>query len=107
MDVFDIPIVPGPEPRPGRDRRENLVAGIVVFALPMAYLFVLALTELTKQPGLAVFQLPLIISALGAVVCVFARMSFVRSIVTVVGCLWWCLVAGVTMVVVDILIFPF
>lgn len=107
MDVFDLPIVPGPEPPRGRDRRENLVAGVVVFALPLVYLFVLALTELTKQPGLAVFQLPLIISALGAVVCVLARMSFVRSIVSVVGCLWWCLVAGVTMVIVDILIFPF
>lgn len=107
MDFFDLPIVPGPEPSRGRDRRQNIVAGIVVFALPLLYLFVLAVTELTKQPGLAVFQLPLIISALGAVVCVLVRMSFGRSIVSVVGCLWWCTVAGVTMALVDILIFPF
>jgi hypothetical protein len=75
--------------------------------MPLVYLLVLTFTELTKQPELAVMQLPLIISAVGAVVCVLARMSFGRSIVAVIGCLWWCLLAGVTMVVVDILIFPF
>jgi len=34
-------------------------------------------------------------------------MSVGRSVLAVVGCLWWCLVAGLTMVAIDILIFPF
>jgi hypothetical protein len=107
MDAFDLPIAPGPERPRGRDRRENLAAGLVVFGLPSIYLAVLTVTDLTKQPGLAVLWLPAAIAALGAVVCVLARMSVGRSIATVVGCLWWCLVAAVTMVAVDILIFPF
>lgn len=107
MDVFDLPIAPGPEPQQGRGRSENLAAGIVVFGLPALYLLVLAVTDLTKQPGLAVLWLPAGIGALGALVCVVARMSVGRSIVSVVGCLWWSLVAAVTMVAIDILIFPF
>ncbi|HEX2127277.1 MAG TPA: hypothetical protein VHF45_12050 [Thermoleophilaceae bacterium] len=107
MDVFDLPIAPGPEPPRGRDRRENVASGIVVFGLPAIYLAVLTVTDLTKQPGLAVLWLPAAIGALGAVVCVLARMGVGRSLVAAVGCLWWCLVAAVTMVAVDILIFPF
>ena len=108
MDPFDaVPIVPPAQEPRGRDRGENLAAGIVVFGLPLVYLLVLTFTDLTKQPGLAVLWLPAGISVLGAVVCAAARVSLGRSIMTVAGCLWWCLLAAVAMVAIDILIFPF
>jgi hypothetical protein len=108
VDPLDlVPIVPpGREPRE-RDRGEDLAAAIVVFGLPLVYLLVLTFTDLTKQPSPAVLWLPAGISVLGAAICVAARVSLGRSIVTVVGCLWWCLVAAVAMVAIDILIFPF
>jgi hypothetical protein len=107
MDIFDIPVVPPGRERQRPDRRQDLPAGIVVFAFPAIYLAVLTVTELTKHPGLALLWFPAGISALGAAVCILTRMSVGRSIVAVIGCLWWCLVAGLTMVVIDILIFPF
>ncbi len=108
MDLFDVPFLPpGPDPPPGRNRAESVVAGVVVFVLPTLYLCLLTFTELTKRPDLAVLWGPAIVSLLGALVCVVARMSLGRAIVTVVGCLWWCLLAGLALVAIDILIFPF
>lgn len=108
MDPLDFaPLAPPQGRRRGGDRTENVVAGLVTFGLPLVYLAVLTVTDLTKRPGLAVLYLPAFIAAAGALVCIGGRVGLRRSVVTVAGCLWWCVVAAVTMVAVDILIFPF
>lgn len=107
VDLFDLVPAPGPEPAPGGTRREDLLGGLVVFGLPSIYLCILTFTEPTKDPGRALLWWPVGFTLLGVVVCVAGRVRLGRSIVAVVGCLWWCLAAGLTMVVIDILIFPF
>jgi hypothetical protein len=107
MDAFDLFVPSGPEPASGGSRRESFLGGVVVFGLPLAYLILLTVTDLTKDPGLALLKFPTALTALGALVCALGGVSFRRSFVAVVGCLWWCLVAGLTMVVIDIMIFPF
>ena len=109
MDLFDfIPIVPpGPEPKRSDRREENIAGGVVVFGLPTIDLFLLTLTELSKQPRLALLWLPVIFTLFGALICVLVRMSLGRTIVALLGCAFWCLAAGLTLVVIDILIFPF
>ncbi len=107
MDLFDLFPAAGPEPAKGGSPREQLVGGVVVFGLPTLHLCLLMLTELSKQPALAVLWLPATFSAIGVLVCVLVRLSVGRSIVAVLGCLWWCLLVGLTMVAIDILIFPF
>ena len=107
MDLFDLFVPSGPEPASGGSRRESFLGGVVVFGLPLAYLCLLTVTDLSKDPGLALMWFPAGLSLLGVLVCVAGRVGVGRSIVAVVGCLWWCLVAGLTMVVIDILIFPF
>jgi hypothetical protein len=109
MNLFDlIPwTIPGPEPAPGGDLRENVAGGVVVFGLPMVDLLLLTVTDLSKRPDMALLWLPVMFALAGAMVCVLARLSLGRSVVAVLGCIWWCLAAGFTLVVIDILIFPF
>jgi hypothetical protein len=109
VDLFDFfpPIIPGPEPAKGRNLREDVVGGVVVFGLPALALCLLMFTELSKRPDIAVLWMPVIFTLVGALICVLARMSIGRSIVALLGCLWWCLAVGFTLVVIDILIFPF
>lgn len=108
MDLFDLfPVAPGPEPAKGGSTREKLVGGAVVFGLPMLHLCLLTLTELSKRPSLAVLWLPATFAGIGAVACVLARVSLSRAITAVLGCAFWCLLVGLTMVAIDILIFPF
>jgi hypothetical protein len=108
MDLFDLfPVATGPEPAKGGSAREKLVGGAVVFGLPMLHLCLLTLTELSKQPSLAVLWLPATFAGIGALACVLARLSLGRAIVAVLGCLWWCLFVGLALVAIDILIFPF
>lgn len=108
MNLFDvIPWIPGPEPARGRNRREDVAGGAVVFGLPVVDLFLLTVTDLSKRPDMALLWLPVMFALAGAMVCVLARVSLGRSLVAVLGCIWWCMVAGVTMIAIDILIFPF
>jgi hypothetical protein len=109
VNLFDlIPwTVPGPEPAPGRNRTEDIAGGVVVFGFPMVQLLLLTVTDLSKRPDMALLWLPLMFALAGAMVCVLARVSLSRSIVAVLGCIWWCMLAGLTLVVIDILIFPF
>jgi hypothetical protein len=108
MDVLDvIPFPPGPDPPRGRDRRDDLANGAVVFGLPLVELLILTVTDLSKRPEVAMLWLPVLFTLAGAMICVLARVSLGRSVVALLGCLWWCLVAGTTLVVIDILIFPF
>ena len=107
MDFFDFLPAPGPEPASGGTPKENRLGGLVVFGLPLLYFGILIVTDVTKDPGLALMWFPAGFTALGLLVCILGRVRFGRSLVAVVGCLWWCLVGGLTMVVIDILIFPF
>ena len=108
MDLFDlIPFVPGPEPARGRNVREDVAGGVVVFGLPALALLLLTVTDLSKDPGVALLRLPLAFGLVGALVCGLAPLSLGRLIVAVLACVWWCLVVGLTLVVIDILIFPF
>jgi hypothetical protein len=109
MDLFDlVPIMPpGPGPAKDGDPREKLAGGVVVFGLPLIDLGLVTVTDLSKRPDLAMLWLPVTFTLIGALVCVLGRVSFRRSLVALLGCLWWCLVAGTCMVVIDILIFPF
>ncbi|HEX8745201.1 MAG TPA: hypothetical protein VF712_18900 [Thermoleophilaceae bacterium] len=108
MDIFDLPFLPGPRPpRGGGDPRDELVGGAVAVGLPLIYLCVLIPTDLTKQPDLAVLWLPVGLGLVGAAICLLTRISLGRAIVAVLSCMWWSLVAALTMVVVDILVFPF
>jgi hypothetical protein len=108
VDIFDAPLPPpGPDPPPGRSLAENVAGGVVVFGLPLVYLCILIATDLTKRPDQALLWGPACFGLAGAVVCVLARLGLGRSIYAVAACLWWCLLAGLSLVVIDILIFPF
>jgi hypothetical protein len=107
MDLFDLFPVAGPEPAKGGSPREKVAGGVVVFGLPMIHLGLMTVTELSKHPKLAVIWLPLTYTMIGALICIGARMNLGRAIVAVLGCAWWCLFVGLTLVVIDILIFPF
>src|SRR3712207_4716664 len=108
MDLFDlVPPPTGPEPKPAASKRADLLAGLVVVGLPALYLCVLIPTQPALRPDLAVLWGPVLLGLVGALVCVLGRLGLRRSVVATAGCLWWSLVAGVTMVVVDIIIFPF
>lgn len=109
MDPTDIftPIAPGPEPAAGGNRTQNIVAGVVAFGLPVVTMAILTVTDLSKQPIVAMLWLPVVFTALGLVMCVLARMRAWQIFTTSLACLWWCLVAGTALVVIDILIFPF
>jgi hypothetical protein len=107
MDLFDLMPAPGPDPPRGRNRTEDLAGGVVVFGLPLLALCLLTVTDLSKRPEIAMLWMPAGFTLLGTFICVGARMSLGRSLVALLGCLWWCLLAGTCLVVIDILIFPF
>jgi hypothetical protein len=107
MDLFDLLPVAGPEPAKGGSPREKVAGVVVVFGLPMIHLALLTVTELSKKPSLAVFWLPLTYVLIGALVCMGVRMNLGRAIVALLGCAFWCLLVGLTLVAIDILIFPF
>jgi hypothetical protein len=98
---------PRPEPPRGRTGGHKLAEAVVSFGLPLIYLTLLTVTELTKRPEISVLYGPLAVGALGALICLLTRPRVGRAIVAVISCAWWCLLAGVTMVAIDILIFPF
>lgn len=108
MDPLDaIPYVPGPSPPQDGNRAQNFVAGVVAFGLPMVALVLLTVTELSKRPDVAMLWMPVYFTGFGLVVCVLARLGPLRTLVTCLACLWWCVLAGFTLVLADILIFPF
>lgn len=108
MDLFDfVPAAPGPEPPRGRNRRESVAGGVVVLGIPLVHVALLTVTDLSKRPDLAMLWLPVLFSLAGTFVCVAARVSLGRSLMAVLGCLWWCLLGGTALVVIDIVIFPF
>jgi hypothetical protein len=108
MDPLDaVPYAPGPTPPEDGNRTQDIVGGAVAFFLPLTAICLLTVTELSKQPSIAMLWMPIAFTALGLVVCVVVRMGPWRTFITSLACLWWCLVAGTTLVVIDILIFPF
>ena len=109
MDLSDLfnPVFPGPEPGKGGTRSESIAGGVVVLGLPLVTLAILTVTELSKRPEIAMLWMPVGFTALGAIICAAVQMNLWRAFVAVLGCLWWCFVAGTTLVVIDILIFPF
>ena len=108
MDPLDpIPHVPGPRPPEDGNRTQDIAGGMVAFFLPLVAVCLLTVTELSKRPEIAMLWMPVFFTALGLVVCVVARMGPWRTFITSLACLWWCLVAGTTLVVIDILVFPF
>ena len=108
MDPLDaITHVPGPTPPQDGDRTKDIAGGMVAFFLPLIAVFLLTFTELSKQPDIAMLWMPVVFTTVGLFVCVLSRMGPWRTFITSLACLWWCLVAGTTLVVIDILIFPF
>jgi hypothetical protein len=108
MDLFDpVPFPRGPKrPRYG-DRRQEVAGGAVAFGLPIVALAILTVTDLSKQPMVAMVWMPAAFTAVGLCVCILTRMRPWRTFTTSLACLWWCLMAGLALVVIDILIFPF
>ncbi len=88
-------------------RVDDLASGVVMFGLPVVDLALLTVTDLSKRPDLALLWLPVTFALGGAMVCVLARLGVGRSLVVVLGCIWWCMLAGLALVVIDIMIFPF
>ena len=107
MDLFDLVPISGPEPARGRTRGESVAGGVVVLGLPLVDLLLLTVTDLSKQPSMALLWLPVMFTLAGLAICVLARVSIGRTIVALLGCAFWCLAAGLTLIVIDILIFPF
>jgi hypothetical protein len=109
MDLSDLfqPVASGPRLPKARDRREEIAGAVVAFGFPLIALVLLTVTELSKQPNIAMLWMPVGFSALGVVICAAVGMRLWRMFVVVLACLWWCLLAGFALVVIDILIFPF
>jgi hypothetical protein len=105
MDWFD-PIVAPRGPARKLTPAENAAAMICLVAFPVVDLCLL-FTDLSKRPDIAMLWMPGIFTAAAIVVCVALRVHPWRAFTIVLGCLWWCFVASTTMVVIDILIFPF
>jgi hypothetical protein len=109
MDLSDLfqPVASGPALPKARNRREEIASAVVVFGFPLIALVLLTVTDLSKRPDIAMLWMPVGFSVAGAVICAGVRMGLWRAFVSVLGCLWWCLLAGTALVVIDILIFPF
>jgi hypothetical protein len=108
VDWFDIPIVPPPS---GSRRKltpaEHAASAVCLVVLPLIVLAICTVTDASKDPGVAVLWLPGVAAALAVVVCRLLRTGVGRTLVLTLGCLWWSFCAGVALVVIDILIFPF
>ncbi len=107
MNLFDdIPIGPS-GPKRNLTPAENIAAAICFLLLPTAVVGLLMVTDLSKRPDIAMLWIPSVSAALAIVVCAALSVRFGRALMTVLGTVWWCFAAGTTMVVIDILVFPF
>jgi hypothetical protein len=109
MDLFDVfaSMLTPPATARKRPRNESIAAALALLVLPAIDFCLLTFSELSKSPSVSLFWLPSTFTALSVLVCIRARVSAGPAIMLVLGCAFWCLVCGLTLVVIDILIFPF
>jgi hypothetical protein len=109
MDLFDFFPVSGPEglgPRRKLTPDENIASFLVMIGLPLVDFCLVMFAGLAKHPGLAIVWLPVVLVALGALICRRLRVGTGQAVMLLLGCGFWCFIVSLCVVAMESFILP-